>query len=146
DHHPSTAPVTEPSPDADARLADAPLLAPEVAAFLEHLAKERDLSPNTVQAYRRDLAELGSFLARYYGHGEWSWGGVDRLAMRGFLAHLTRRGLAKRSIARTRSAARTFYRFLHRNEEVESNPARAVGSPKLERYLPSYLDRGQVER
>ncbi|HEX5580349.1 MAG TPA: tyrosine recombinase XerC [Gemmatimonadaceae bacterium] len=123
-----------------------PVLAPEVAAFLEHLAKERDLSPNTVQAYRRDLVELGIFLSRYYGHGEWSWGGVDRLAMRGFLAHLSRRGLAKRSIARTLSAARTFYGFLHRNEEVESNPARAVGSPKVERYLPSYLDRGQVER
>jgi integrase/recombinase XerC len=41
---------------------------------------------------------------------------------------------------------RTFYRFLQRNEQVETNPARAVGSPKVDRYLPTYLERGQVER
>jgi integrase/recombinase XerC len=68
------------------------------------------------------------------------------LAMRGFLAHLTRRGLAKRSVARSLSAVRSFFRFLHRNEIVEANPARAVGSPKLDRYLPAYLDRSQIER
>src|ERR1039458_8445137 len=65
--------------------------------------------------------------------------------MRSFLAHLTRRGLGKRSIARTLSAIRTFYAFLHRNDVVDVNPARAVGSPKSDRYLPGFLDRSQVE-
>lgn len=124
----------------------APLLAPEVEAFLAHLVGERDVSPNTVTAYRRDLAEFGRYLGQYYGGGEWSWGGVDRLAMRGFLAHLTRRGLARRSIARALSAVRGFYRFLQRDELVETNPARSVGTPKLERYLPAHLDRGQLTR
>jgi integrase/recombinase XerC len=85
------------------------------------------------------------FFSTYYGGDAWSWQGVDRLAIRGFLAHLTRRGLSKRSIARALSAVRGFYRFLHRNEIVDANPARAVGSPKLERYLPSYLDRAQID-
>ncbi|HET7458360.1 MAG TPA: tyrosine-type recombinase/integrase [Gemmatimonadaceae bacterium] len=40
---------------------------------------------------------------------------------------------------------RSFYRWLHRNEQVDANPARAVGSPKLEKYLPSYLDRAQID-
>jgi integrase/recombinase XerC len=120
-------------------------LHPEMSDFLEHLAKERDVSPHTVTAYRRDLTDFLAFLGTYYGDAEWSWGGVDRLAMRGFLAHLTRRGLRKRSIARTLSAVRSFYRFLHRNELVEANPARAVGAPKLEKYLPSYLDRAQID-
>ncbi|HVE80186.1 MAG TPA: tyrosine recombinase XerC, partial [Gemmatimonadaceae bacterium] len=97
-----------------------------------------------VKAYARDLEELVAFLGRYYGSPGWTWGGVDRLAIRGFLAHLTKSGLAKRSLARALSAVRSFYRFLHRNELVEANPARAVGSPKLERYLPGYLDRAQV--
>jgi site-specific recombinase XerD len=44
------------------------------------------VSPNTVRAYERDLREFGEFLGRYYGGSEWSWQGVDRLAMRGFLA------------------------------------------------------------
>ncbi|GAC1650568.1 MAG: tyrosine recombinase XerC [Gemmatimonadaceae bacterium] len=102
------------------------------------------MSPHTRTAYRRDLTEFAGFLARYYGVKGWSWGGVDRLAMRGFLGHLSRRGLSKRSMARALSAVRTFYRWMHRNELVEANPARAVGTPKLERYLPTYLDRSQV--
>ena len=41
-----------------------------------------------------------AFLGDYYGEREWTWQGLDRLAIRGFLAHLTRRKLNKRSIAR----------------------------------------------
>jgi integrase/recombinase XerC len=122
-----------------------PDLAPDVADYLEHLAKERDVSPNTVRAYERDLREFGEFLGRYYGTGDWSWQGVDRLAMRGFLAHLAKRGLGKRSMSRALSAVRSFYRYLHRNEIVESNPARAVGAPKLDKHLPGYLDRAQID-
>ena len=118
----------------------------EVADFLLHLEKERNVSPNTVLAYRRDLAVFIEYLGEYYGTESWSWQGVDRLTIRGFLGHLTRRGLGKRSISRALSVVRSFFRFLHRSEVVEANPARAVGSPKLERYLPSYLDRSQVQR
>jgi tyrosine recombinase XerC len=124
----------------------------DVADFLEHLAKERDVSPNTVVAYTRDLREFVAFLDRYYGadpssadHRPWSWGGVDRIAMRGFLASLAKRGLAKRSMARMLSAVRSFYRYLHRNEMVDTNPARAVGAARLERHLPGYLDRAQID-
>jgi len=117
----------------------------EIADYLEHLAKERDVSPNTVRAYDRDLKEFVSFLGRYYGGDTWSWQGVDRIAMRGFLGHLSKRGLGKRSMARTLSAIRSFYKYLHRNEVVDANPARAVGAPRLEKYLPGYLDRAQID-
>jgi integrase/recombinase XerC len=115
-----------------------------IAAFLEHLAKERDVSPNTVKAYARDLAEFAAFLGPYFGEGEWSWEKVDRLAMRAFLAHLARRGLSKRSSARALSAVRTFFAWMHRNDVLEDNPAQGVGTPKLERHLPGHLDRAQV--
>jgi len=130
--HPSP-PDVEPPPPA------------EVADYLLHLEKERDVAANTRAAYERDLREFVGFLRAYYGGGDWSWQGVDRLAMRGFLGHLARRGLSKRSIARAVSGVRGFYRYLHRNEVVDANPARAVASPKVEKYLPSYLDRAQVE-
>jgi integrase/recombinase XerC len=109
------------------------------------MEKERDVSPNTLKAYRRDLDELLEYLASYYGERAWTWQGIDRLAIRGFLAHLTRRKLSKRTIARALSAVRSFYSYLHRNETVEANPARGVSSPKLEKYLPGYLDRAQIE-
>ncbi|MBA3341288.1 MAG: tyrosine recombinase XerC [Gemmatimonadaceae bacterium] len=117
----------------------------EVDEFLLHLEKERDVSPHTLKAYRRDLGELLSFLSAYYGAREWSWQGLDRLAIRGFLAHLTRRKLSRRSISRALSAVRSFYSFLHRSEMVEANPARGVSGPKLEKHLPGYLDRAQIQ-
>ena len=118
---------------------------PEVAEFLTHLEKERDVSPHTLTAYRRDLEEFVTFLGRYYGIDAWSWQGLDRLAIRGFLAHLTRKKLNKRSIARSLSAVRSLYKYLHRSEQVEVNPARGVSSPKQDKYLPGYLDRAQIE-
>jgi integrase/recombinase XerC len=118
----------------------------DIDDFLEHLAKERDVSPHTVEAYAHDLRELTYFLIRYFGNDSWSWPMVDRLAIRSFMGHLTRKGLGKRSTARALSATRTFFRFLHRNDLVTSNPARAVGTPKLEKYLPSYLDHAQAAR
>ncbi len=116
-----------------------------VAAFLTFLEKERDVSPNTVTAYRRDLEGLQAFLRGHLGVETVAWETIDRLAMRAWLAQLARRGLSKRSSARMLSAARSFFRFLHRADLVEANPARAVGSPKLDRHLPGHLDRAQVE-
>jgi integrase/recombinase XerC len=116
-----------------------------VARFLEYIEKERNDSPNTVLAYRRDLAALVEFLGDYYGAEGWSWGGIDRLAIRGFMGDLTRRGLGKRSIARALSAVRSFYRYLHQSEDVEANPARGVSTPKGDKHLPAYLDRAQID-
>ena len=116
-------------------------------AFLRDIEAGRQLSPHTVNAYRRDLHELAAFLDRHYGLGaEWTWQGVDRLSIRAYLGELSRRGLARRSIARKLSAIRSFFRHLHREEIVDANPARTVRSPKLEKTLPSWLSRAEIER
>ena len=120
-------------------------MADEVNDFLTYIEKQRDVSPNTVKAYGRDLGDFTEFLQAHYGKRPWSWESIDRLTMRGFLAHMQRRGLAKRSIARTLSAIRTFYRYLANANDIDANPAKMVGTPKSERYLPSYLDRAQIE-
>ncbi|HSJ12817.1 MAG TPA: tyrosine recombinase XerC [Longimicrobiales bacterium] len=118
----------------------------DVAAYLRNLRDARQLSPHTVAAYRRDLAEFTGFLARRFQQPGWSWNDVDRAALRAFLGELNRRGLARRSIARKLSSVRSFLRFLHREEIVEANPARAVRSPKLDRRLPGWLTRAEVEK
>jgi len=114
--------------------------------FLRWLASERNDSPNTVKAYGRDIAAFEAFLDGFYGGAGWTWAGVDRLAIRGFLAEGARRGWSKRSIARALSAVRAFYRFLNLYHGVEVNPARAASTPKLEKRLPGYLDRGAMDR
>jgi site-specific recombinase XerD len=125
----------------------APRQTSEVEEFLKHLADERQLSPNTVAAYARDLEQLEAFLGEYLGRNAWRWSDedVDRLALRGFLGWCGRAGLSKRSAARKLAAARSFFRFLHADDRVRSNPSRAVRGPKLERKLPRHLSRGDVE-
>lgn len=112
---------------------------PEVAEFLRHLADERQLSPNTVRAYARDLEELETFLTDYLGHGGWTWGEVDRLALRGFLGWCRRQGRSRRTVARKLSAARAFFRFLHLEDRIPTNPSRAVRGPRTEKRLPGHL-------
>lgn len=149
-------PPREPRPPAAAAPPDAtpPDAASEAArereeavrAFLRFVAHERQLSPRTSEAYTADLAEFEAFLGRYYGDPEWSWRGIDRLAIRAFMGDCTsRRGLSRRSIARKLSAVRSFYRFLHVEGRVDANPARSVRSPKRERTLPAFLTREQVD-
>ncbi len=117
----------------------------EVAEFLTHLEKERGQSPHTIKAYGRDLEAFTDFCDRHYGAG-WSWTTIDRLGLRGFLGELQRRGLAKRSAARALSAVRSLYRFLQEHHGVASTAARSARIPKLDKRLPTYLDRRQTER
>jgi len=118
----------------------------EVDDFLRHLADERQLSPNTVLAYGKDLDELETFLDQYLGRRDWDWSDpeVDRLALRGFLGWCGRKGLSKRTAARRLAAARTFFRFLHAEERIAGNPGRAVRAPKLDKRLPGHLSSGDV--
>ena len=119
---------------------------PEIADFVDFLSKERNDSPHTVKAYGRDVADFAAFCTAYYGGGDaWSWAGVDRLAIRGWLGAMQERGLAKRSAARALSALRTFYRFLDATRGLQVNPAKAARTPKLERSLPLHLDRAEVD-
>ena len=117
----------------------------EITEFLTHLDKERGQSPHTVKAYGRDLEAFTEFCDRHYG-GSWSWGTVDRLGLRGFLGELQRRGLSKRSAARALSAVRSFYRYLQLHHDVAPGIARAAKVPKVEKRLPTYLDRDATER
>ncbi len=116
----------------------------EVAEFLRHLADERQLSPHTVKAYGRDLGQFSEFLTGYYGTPEWGWVTVDRLTLRAFLGWLDRRGMSRRTAGRKLSAVRAFFRFLHLEERIDSNPTRAVRAPRQEKRLPVHLTRDEV--
>jgi integrase/recombinase XerC len=116
----------------------------ELRAFLTHLEKERQVSPNTVRAYSRDLEQFVAFLDRHTG-GSWTFATVDRIGIRGFLGEMQRRGLSKRSMARALSAVRALYRFLQSEEGLEQSPVRAAKAPRLEKHLPGYLDRTRTE-
>ncbi len=71
-----------------------------IGRFATFLAKERNDSPHTVSAYRRDLEALADFLDQYHGGAGWNWEGIVLLTLRAFMGHLHERWLAKPSICR----------------------------------------------
>jgi integrase/recombinase XerC len=88
------------------------------------------------------LRRLGP--GRHYG--EWTWATVDRVGLRGFLGELQRKGLAKRSAARSLSAVRSLFRYLHEHHGIANGAARAAKVPKLDKRLPTYMEKEQTER
>jgi integrase/recombinase XerC len=116
----------------------------DIAEFIRHIRDEKQQSPNTVKAYTRDLAMFVEFCGSHYGEG-FTWAKIDRQGLRGFLGELQRRGQAKRSAARALSAVRSFYRYLQTHHDLAVPAVRSARAPKLERRLPSHLDKGQTE-
>jgi len=117
----------------------------QVEAYLKVLTHERQLSNHTVAAYRRDLNDLTGFLTEYLGTPDWEWEAVDRLTLRSFLGWCRRRGLSRRTTGRKLSAIRGFFRFLHLENRLPVNPARAMRAPRAERRLPGHLSRPEMD-
>lgn len=111
-----------------------------VDRFLDYLRDQRHASPQTLRAYENDLIQFGEFLREEHIRGPAPGPeGIDSLAVRGFVARLSRQGLSRTSIARKLSAVRSFLRFAVREGRIEANPALGVPTPKLPRHLPHHL-------
>ena len=101
--------------------------------YLAHLTQERRLAAHTSLNYRRDIAALIELA------GETP---LDKLAIhqvRRFVAQLHSRGLDGRSIARTLSAWRGFFRYLIRGHGVKLSPCTGIRAPKAAKKLPHAL-------
>jgi integrase/recombinase XerC len=119
----------------------------EVGDFLDYLTYERNVSANTVTAYRDDLESFLGFLCNDYftlARDQLELRRVDHLAVRAYLAHLARRKLSRSSIARHLSTMRSFFKYLMREAVVDANPARTVATPKREKHLPSVMQPSDV--
>ena len=111
--------------------------------FVRHLTYERRLSALTCKHYRRDLRAL----AKYCDQQDLThWAGLDNDHLRTYAAQAYRRGLSSRSIQRQLSAARTFFRYLLREQHVKKNPVLEVRAPKSGKRLPENLDADRMGR
>jgi integrase/recombinase XerD len=112
-----------------------------IELYLDMLAAERGAAVNTLDAYRRDLADFAADLGRHGG----SIATADTDALRAHLARLARRGLASSSVARRLSAIRQLYRFLYAESHRGDDPAAVIEGPKRGRTLPKVLSVSQVD-
>jgi len=115
-------------------------------AFLQYLALNRNLSAHTVRAYDSDLTQFLAYAAAAAGCRvrELSPGQLDRLALRGFLGDLHKQGLSRATAARKLAAARTFLRYLRREEVIDDDPGALVATPKRDVRMPAHLSEDEM--
>ena len=103
------------------------------ARYLAQLATQRQLSPHTIAAYRRDLHELATLL------GAAAWQSVVHADIRRLASKLHAQGLSARSIARKLSSWRGFFDWLSGHLALAANPVDGVRAPKRAKGLPKAL-------
>ena len=110
-------------------------------AFLGRLAA-RDTSEHTRRSYRTAIGQYLDFLEVR----KVDWRSPPRPLVRGYLAELAERPLARRSISNRLAALRSFYRYARREGLVEADPWSAALTPRQPRRLPQVLGVADVER
>lgn len=120
---------------------NSPLL-PTIKLYVRYLRLERNLSPNTIEAYRNDLAHLEAFMMRNNLKLE----NVTLEQLHTFAASLHEYGITPRSQARVLSGVRSFFRFLELDGVVESDPTELLEWPSLPEHLPVVLTLEEIDR
>lgn len=120
---------------------NSPLL-PTIKLYVRYLRLERNLSPNTIEAYRNDLAHLEAFMMR----NDLKLEDVTLEQLHTFAASLHEYGITPRSQARVLSGVRSFFRFLVLDGVVEIDPTELLEWPSLPEHLPVVLTLEEIDR
>jgi integrase/recombinase XerD len=109
--------------------------------FLAHLAVERNLSPRTIESYRRDLVQFISWIDEQ----SIALAKVERATLRNYLGSRRDQGLSARSAARALSALRSFFRFLVGTQVQTVDPTATLRSPSLWQTVPHVLTADEID-
>ena len=112
-----------------------------IDSFYSYMLIERGLSNNTIESYGRDLSKYSNFIYDHRSKGLTECINKDLLL---FLDQLKHAGYAAKSISRTVSCIKTFYKFLLHEKVIKQNPFNEIKTPKSEKRLPCVLDLDEV--
>ncbi len=113
-----------------------------VQGWLQHLTSERGQSPATLEAYARDLRQFLGFLKVHLGHppclGDLA--SLDAKTVRAFLSNRRKSGAVSRSLSRSLSALRMFFRWLEREDTLQNRAVQNIALPKIPHSVPKPLN------
>ena len=115
-----------------------------IGAFLAYLESEQNRSRLTVETYRICLEDFETFLRNK--DEALTWGDVDQDLVRDWMVELIEGSNAPRTVRKKLSALKTFYKFLLRRGEVETDPVYALQGPKRDRPLPAFVREAEMDR
>ncbi len=122
--------------------------------FIDTLMAEKGYSVHTCRAYRSDIDDFIQFVLDKQDTEKidseklfcQKLNGLDKTAIRNYLARLVRCGKTKRTIARKLSSLKAFFDFLVKSEQIPVNPAETIPFPKLEKTIPQFLSIDDIFR
>ena len=123
------------------RYMGSPYVREAVEDWLAYIGTERQLAAKTSEAYERDVSQFLAFLAVHFNRlpDMPHLLALQARDVRAFLAARRGEGVGSRSLSRTLSALRMFYKFLERRGYGKNDAIRAVALPKLPHSVPKPL-------
>ncbi|HOV26635.1 MAG TPA: site-specific tyrosine recombinase XerD [Pseudobacteroides sp.] len=113
-----------------------------VQKFILFLEKDKRLSLNTLQSYRRDIEQYISYLKEI---NLLNIANTNKTTVITYLLHLQKKGRAVSTISRNLASIRSLYQYLYKNSMIDSDPTADLDSPKVEKKLPQILSTHEVE-
>lgn len=110
--------------------------------FIQYLTTEKRFSEHTCLAYRKDLDQFIEFssVENYSDVKE-----IESSLIRGWMVSLIENNYSSNSVNRKISSLKSFFKWLLKNEKIDSNPARLVTAPKKSKRLPSFVQEKDIE-
>lgn len=110
--------------------------------FLEYLKIEKRYSLNTITSYEIDLFQFNNYLINNYESVLFKE--VNLIHVRSYMVALLELQLAKSSVARKISSIKSLYKFLKKEQVIQSSPVQLLDTPKIERRLPTFLKEDEM--
>ena len=113
----------------------------QIKLFLEFLQKDKKLSDNTLQSYRRDIMQYHNYLSE----NKMNYAKVTNDDIKSYLINLKDNGKKTSTISRNLATIRSFYQYLVRVKKVKEDPTENIQSQKKKKRVPSVLSTEEVE-
>ncbi len=114
-----------------------------VESFIKYLQYEKRFSPHTLTAYTNDLKQLSEFLIETFEIVRMEE--AQHPHLRSWVVHLMDSGLTPRSVNRKIVSIKSFFKFLQRREQIETNPASRLKSLRVPKDLPNFVKETEMD-
>ena len=115
-----------------------------ISQFLNYLLADKGYSPQTIAKYRQDLISFRDFFVALEQKLDWET--VDSDIVRQWMAAEMGRNVSARTMKRSLSALRSFYRYLMRMGLAKADPAHKIVNPKADKPLPVFVKEAEMNR
>lgn len=113
-----------------------------VQKFVNFLERDKRLSLNTLQSYRRDIEQYFIYLQEINLQNITN---TNKTTVIAYLLYLQKKGRATSTISRNLASIRSFYQYISKNKIIDNDPTSELESPKVEKKLPQILSTEEVE-